>query len=157
RIDYLLDHGRDAYLARAAAFDRELGDEEDSLDRDLAAIERAMEPTIVADGTFDRLAAIAAVTFADVDGSEQPLLHNDEVQMLSLRKGSLSETERREIESHVIHSYRFLSQIPWTREIRRIPAIAVGHHEKLNGTGYPFKLSAPAIPLQTRMMTISDI
>ena len=57
----------------------------------------------------------------------------------------------------MVHSYRFLSQIPWTREIRQIPAIAVGHHEKLNGTGYPHKLSAAAIPLQTRMMTISDI
>lgn len=42
--------------------------------------------------------------------------------------------------------YRFLSQIPWTREIRRIPAIALGHHEKLNGRGYPHKLSAPRIP-----------
>jgi HD-GYP domain-containing protein (c-di-GMP phosphodiesterase class II) len=157
RLDYLLEHGRDAYVARAPAFDRELGVETASLDRDLADIERAMEPTVVADGAFDRLAAIAAKTFADVDGSPQPLLRDDEVRMLSLRKGSLSEDERREIESHVVHSYRFLSRIPWTREIRRIPAIAVGHHEKLNGTGYPYKLSAPAIPVQTRMMTISDI
>ena len=59
----------------------------------------------------------------------------------SLRKGSLSEAERLQIESHVLHSYRFLGQIPWTREIRRIPAIAVGHHEKLDGTGYPNRLS----------------
>jgi HD-GYP domain-containing protein (c-di-GMP phosphodiesterase class II) len=157
RLDYILEHGRDAYLAHAAAFEVDLADENARLERDLAAIERAMEPTVVPDGTFERLAAIAAVTFADVDGSTQPLLHDEELRLLSLRKGSLSEDERREIESHVVHSYRFLSQIPWTREIRRIPAIAVGHHEKLNGTGYPYKLSAAAIPLQTRMMTIADI
>ena len=157
RLDYILEHGRDAYLAHAAEFEAELVDENARLARDLGAIERAMEPTVVPDGTFERLAAIAEVTFADVDGSTQPLLHDEEVRLLSLRKGSLSEDERREIESHVVHSYRFLSQIPWTREIRRIPAIAVGHHEKLNGTGYPHKLSAAAIPLQTRMMTISDI
>src|SRR5260370_17571809 len=45
----------------------------------------------------------------------------------------------------------------WTGEIRNIHGIGLGHHEKLNGTGYPYKLSAPEIPLQTGMMTISDI
>ena len=87
----------------------------------------------------------------------RPLLGDDETRLLSLRKGSLSETERVDIEAHVEHSIRFLNQIPWTREIRRIPIIAAGHHEKLNGTGYPYKLSSPDIPLETRMMTISDI
>jgi HD-GYP domain-containing protein (c-di-GMP phosphodiesterase class II) len=157
RLDYALAHGREAYLAREAAFDAELAGAAARLDDDLAAIERAVEPTIVADGTFERLAAIAAISFADVDGTARPLLDDEEVRLLSLRKGSLSEAERREIESHVVHSFRFLSQIPWTREIRRIPAIAAAHHEKLNGTGYPHKLSAPEIPLQARMMTISDI
>jgi HD-GYP domain-containing protein (c-di-GMP phosphodiesterase class II) len=157
RLDYALEHGREAYFAQAAAFDAELTDASARLERDLAAVEQAMEPTVVADGAFERLAAIAAVSFEDVDGTSRPLLDDDEVRLLSLRKGSLSEDERREIESHVVHSYRFLSQIPWTREIRRIPEIAVSHHEKLNGTGYPNRLAGDAIPLQTRMMTIADI
>ena len=157
RLDYVLAHGRDAYLKQTRAIDADLAAEIHRLECDLIAVEQAMEPTVVADGTFERLAAIAEETFRDTDGSVQPLLHDDEVRLLSLRKGSLSEDERREIESHVVHSFRFLSQIPWTREIRRIPAIAVGHHEKLNGTGYPHKLTASEIPLQTRMMTISDI
>jgi len=157
RLDYALAHGREAYLVREPAFDAELADAAARLDDDFAAIERAMEPTVVAAGSFERLAAIAAVSFADVDGTARPLLDDEEVQLLSLRKGSLSEAERREIESHVVHSFRFLSQIPWTREIRRIPTIAAAHHEKLNGTGYPHKLSAPEIPLQARMMTIADI
>src|SRR5262249_27248797 len=117
RLDYALAHGRDAYLERAGAIDAALAAELQALERDLAAIEQSMEPTVVPDGTFERLAAIAEATFIDVDGCRQPLLRDDEVRLLSLRKGSLSEDERREIESHVVHSYRFLSQIPWTREI----------------------------------------
>jgi HD-GYP domain-containing protein (c-di-GMP phosphodiesterase class II) len=66
-------------------------------------------------------------------------------------------SERRQIESHVVHTVNFLQKIPWTKEIRNIPGIARGHHETLNGTGYPYKLSAAEIPVQTRMMTISDI
>jgi len=50
-----------------------------------------------------------------------------------------------------------LSQIPWTRELRNVPQIAYAHHEKLNGRGYPQGLAAEDIPIQSKMMTISDI
>jgi len=87
----------------------------------------------------------------------QVLLHDDELQFLMIRKGNLDARERREIESHVTHTYRFLGQIPWTRELAGIPAIAYAHHEKLDGRGYPRQVKGEAIPAQTRMMTISDI
>jgi HD-GYP domain-containing protein (c-di-GMP phosphodiesterase class II) len=74
-----------------------------------------------------------------------------------IRKGNLDERERREIESHVTHTYRFLEQIPWTRELKGIPDIAYGHHERLNGRGYPRAIGGEAIPVQTRMMTIVDV
>jgi HD-GYP domain-containing protein (c-di-GMP phosphodiesterase class II) len=74
-----------------------------------------------------------------------------------VQRGSLTETERREIESHVSHTYRFLSVMPWTRQLRNVPAIAWAHHEKLNGTGYPRGLHSADIPLESRMMAISDI
>jgi HD-GYP domain-containing protein (c-di-GMP phosphodiesterase class II) len=51
----------------------------------------------------------------------------------------------------------FLNQIPWTNEIRNIPAIAGAHHEKLSGTGYPYQLTADEIPFQSKMMAIADI
>jgi HD-GYP domain-containing protein (c-di-GMP phosphodiesterase class II) len=57
----------------------------------------------------------------------------------------------------VTHTFRFLREIPWTRELRRLPEIAFGHHEKLNGAGYPRGIRGEEIPVQTRMMTISDI
>ena len=87
----------------------------------------------------------------------RPLLTSEEVRLLSIRQGSLDDAERLQIEAHVVHTVSFLQAIPWTNELKNIPEIARAHHEKLNGTGYPYKLSAPEIPLQARMMTISDI
>jgi len=74
-----------------------------------------------------------------------------------IAKGSLTESERLEIESHVTHTFKFLCSIPWTKEMASIPYIAYKHHEKLDGYGYPQKLGADNIPIQARMMTISDI
>jgi HD-GYP domain-containing protein (c-di-GMP phosphodiesterase class II) len=109
------------------------------------------------DSSLAMLDQIARRVVADVNGTPLPLLDPHEVRLLSIRKGSLDDSERRKIESHVVHTYNFLTQIPWTTELANIPEIARGHHEKLSGDGYPFKLSAPEIPLQTRMMTIADI
>jgi hypothetical protein len=157
RMDYLLNHGREKFLAAQKEFDARLDDQLREVDEYTEAIIWANEPTVLPEGNFDRLLEIANVNYVDLDGSERPVLTSEEVQMLSIRKGSLDEEERLQIESHVLHTVSFLQQIPWTNELRNIPEIARGHHEKLNGTGYPYKLSAPEIPMQTRMMTISDI
>jgi response regulator RpfG family c-di-GMP phosphodiesterase len=114
-------------------------------------------PTVLPEGSFARLGEVARRTFVDPSGTERPYLLPEEVAWLSIPKGSLSGEERREIESHVSHTFRFLSQIPWTRVLRRVPDIAHGHHEKLDGLGYPRGVPAQAIPVETRMMTIADI
>jgi HD-GYP domain-containing protein (c-di-GMP phosphodiesterase class II) len=57
----------------------------------------------------------------------------------------------------VTHTYKFLTKIPWTHELRRVPEIAWAHHEKLDGTGYPNGLTAEFIPVQSKMMAIADI
>ncbi|MGB6900772.1 MAG: HD domain-containing phosphohydrolase, partial [Candidatus Acidiferrum sp.] len=84
-------------------------------------------------------------------------LTSEEVRYLSIPRGSLDGNERRQIESHVTHSFNFLAQIPWTPEYRGIPEIARAHHEKLNGRGYPAGLVSSEIPVQAKMMTICDI
>ena len=89
---------------------------------------------------------IANLHYEDMNGKKRPILTMDEVQMLSIRKGSLDEEERLQIESHVVHTVSFLQQIPWTSELRNVPEIARGHHEKLNGTGYPYKLLPRKFP-----------
>jgi len=105
----------------------------------------------------DNLTKFAKVHYTDINGDQQAYLTEDEARYLTIRKGSLDDAERSEIESHVAHTYRFLMEIPWTKELKDIPMIAYGHHEKLNGRGYPRSLDAPDIPIQTRMMTIADI
>jgi response regulator RpfG family c-di-GMP phosphodiesterase len=157
RLRYLLEKSREEYLAKLPNFDEELKAQLEELDGHFKTVLDSNEPTVLAEGSFERLADIAANHFLDMEGFDQALLSDDEVRLLSIRKGSLDEAERLQIESHVVHTFKFLQQIPWTKEIKNIPAIARGHHEKLNGRGYPFKLSAPEIPIQTRMMTISDI
>jgi HD-GYP domain-containing protein (c-di-GMP phosphodiesterase class II) len=157
RAEFLEAHGRDGY----ETFVRELEQEHDrelaALDRFLEAVMRANEPTVLPAGEFEDLLTLARRTYEDAAGQPRPYLNEEEVRYLTIPKGSLDESERLEIESHVTLTYRFLQQIPWTRELQHVPIIAYGHHEKLDGAGYPRRITGDAIPIQTRMMTISDI
>lgn len=157
KLAYLLEKGRDEFLARQTEFERELEAELGELEDFLHFIVKCNEPTVLREGNFDRLAAVAERYYVDAKGRRRPLLMAEEVKMLSISQGNLDDVERRQIELHVNHTLSFLRQIPWTREIKNIPAIASAHHEKLDGTGYPQNLSAPVIPFQSKMMTISDI
>ncbi len=157
QLQILLEKGKDVFAQQSAALEAEYMRELARLDEEFKIVDQANEPSVLAEGSFERLHEIAQRSVPEVDGSSFNMLREDEIRLLSIRKGSLDDAERRQIESHVVHTYNFLNQIPWTTEIRSIPEIARGHHEKLNGQGYPNGLAAPEIPLQTRMMTISDI
>lgn len=157
KLEVLLENGKDVFAQRAPELEAKFKAGLAQLDDDFRIVAISNEPSVLAEGDFDRLTNIAELAVPDGDGTPMTLLHPDEARLLSIREGSLDEAERRQIESHAVHTYNFLQQIPWTPEIHGIPDIAGGHHEKLNGTGYPYKLSAPEIPLQTRMMTIADI
>jgi len=123
----------------------------------LREIEQANKPSILAEGRFNHLERVRDLPSVSAGGMGLRLLNEEEFQTLSLRKGSLTPTERKEIESHVMHTYSFLNHIPWTESLRRVPMLAVAHHEKLDGSGYPHGLQAEAIPLGAKMMTVSDI
>ncbi|MEP0772981.1 MAG: GAF domain-containing protein [Acidobacteriota bacterium] len=127
------------------------------MDGALLAVLSANEPLVLQGQPRADLASLASMTFPGTDGERLPLLMPEELRALAVNKGSLDEEERREIESHVVHSYQFLITIPWPRRFARIPEIAYGHHELLNGRGYPRRLSAPEVPLEARMMTVCDI
>ena len=157
RAEYLEQHGQQGYEAFLSRITTEHDNNLRSLDRFLSLVMKSNEPTVLAEGSFDELLRYAEEYYPDLEDANQPYLTGDEVRYLTIRKGSLDETERQEIESHVNHTYRFLMQIPWTEELQDIPKIAYGHHEKLNGGGYPQGVSGDDIPVQTRMMTISDI
>jgi HD-GYP domain-containing protein (c-di-GMP phosphodiesterase class II) len=154
-VDAALRHPDDKELL--ARLEREHAQRQREMDDTLAMILKANEPTVLEEDSFRTLMDLPNQTFHDIEGQPQPLLTPNEVRALSIRRGSLSEKERREIESHVTHTFNFLSEIPWTGEFRRIPEIAFAHHEKLDGSGYPRGLRAEEIPLQSKMMTIADI
>jgi HD-GYP domain-containing protein (c-di-GMP phosphodiesterase class II) len=143
--------------ARMRLLDQEAAQLVAELDRFADFISKANEPTILPSSDFDLLTDIAKKVYRDPHGAERPYLTSEEVRSLSIPRGSLDTDERRQIESHVVHSFNFLTQIPWTSDFSGIPEIARAHHEKLNGTGYPYGLTADEIPVQAKMMTICDI
>ena len=157
RVAYLTAASRDQLLAQMHDADRRSVDAIRELDEFITFILAANEPTVLEQGGFERIAEIAARQYLGGDGGLHPYLTSDEVQSLQILRGSLTASERDEINSHVVHTYNFLKQIPWGRTFRDVPEIAGGHHEKLDGSGYPLGKKAADIPVPTRMMTISDI
>jgi HD-GYP domain-containing protein (c-di-GMP phosphodiesterase class II) len=187
KLEHVLRNGNQGYEEIFALIDRSQGRELQNLDEFLQNILQANEPTVLPEKTSEKLHQIAGwgghqyivhanepkllpektsdslLQIADLgpDPSvpNEPLLTQEELQLLSINKGSLNAAERLEIESHVIHSFRFLSKIPWTKELKRVPQIAKAHHEKLDGSGYPYGMprNGEEIPFQSKMMTISDI
>jgi len=157
KVEALLSLPRKQATERLQVFDEESRRLRGELDRYAEFIAKANEPTLLPSWDFEVLTEIAQKMYRDAHGTDRPYLSAEEVRFLSIPRGSLDADERRQIESHVLHSFNFLVQIPWTPEFRAIPEIARAHHEKLNGKGYPFGLNSGQIPVQAKMMTVCDI
>jgi len=157
KLDYLMKNGREGFEAFSATLDREVEAELEKLQHDFSIIAQSNEPTVLPEGDFQYLQQLSTLQFDDIRGDRRFLLNPEEARILSIRKGNLDSHERGEIESHVTHTFNFLQKIPWTKDLIGVPDIAYAHHEKLNGRGYPRKLQADDIPIQSRMMTVSDI
>ncbi len=127
-----------------------------ALEKAWEVVERSNAPTVLPREVREELEALGGLTYP-MDGVPTPLVEASELACLAIPMGSLTPPEREEIESHVTQTFRFLSKIPWTRDLARVPEWAHAHHEKLNGSGYPRRLAAEAIPPQVRMITICDI
>lgn len=124
---------------------------------ELAFLERANTPgEFMADEDLERLRQLADKRYV-VDGEERPYLTENELENLSIRRGTLTDAERRKINDHAVVTIKMLEQIPFTRKLRQVPAIAGAHHEKLDGTGYPQGLRAEQISLQARILALVDI
>ena len=157
KLRVALELGKADLAGRLAAIDADLGRRMDEVDDALAFVARVNEPTVLEQGGFERLVEIARLMYLAPDGQLRPYLEAEEVAALQVRRGSLTEVERVEIERHVVHTRTFLQEIPWGRRYANVPLIAAAHHEYLNGTGYPNRLPGKDIPLESRIMTIADI
>ncbi len=149
--------GFEAARAQLKQLEEELERKLEEVERRWVLVERLNEPTVLESEVDASLRLLAGQVYTYFDGSQHPYLTDYEITNLSIPQGSLNDQERLEIESHVTHSFRFLMQIPWTKELRRVPLIAYSHHERLDGTGYPRRVRDAEVPIQARMMMISDM
>jgi HD-GYP domain-containing protein (c-di-GMP phosphodiesterase class II) len=176
KFKYLLEHPnhehRDdtsivtcSHCQKLEQFDSQLSQTVETLNHYLELLQELNEPDVVltrefqafSEETSAQLAALSQYTYRDIDGVIKPLITQEEMAQLLIPRGNLTPQERLGIEAHVTHTYHFLKRIPWTKHLKDVPTIAYGHHEKLDGSGYPQGLKQEEIPIQTQMLTIADI
>jgi HD-GYP domain-containing protein (c-di-GMP phosphodiesterase class II) len=155
--------------ARLAAYEREraghgpdlvraeLEAELDALKNDLAFLEKTnFGGEFLAREGQERIRRIAARSL-EIAGKRQPLLSEEEVQSLSVSRGTLTEKERLIINAHMVHTVNILNALPFPPQLRRVPEYATGHHEKMDGTGYPRGIYAGDMSVPARIMAVADV
>jgi hypothetical protein len=128
------------------------------LDADRAAIRQANTGgEFMDDAKIEAIRRIATHRWRGPDGSEQPFLSADEVENLTIRRGTLTAAEREVINHHITMTIRLLEALPWPAHLRNVPEYAGGHHERMDGKGYPRGLTREQMSVQARVMGIADI
>lgn len=151
----LMENGNPA--AEIAELEAGLQAQLKNLEEDLAVIMEANNPEeFMSDERLARLQQVYAKRVF-LNGVATPLLTDDEFLNLSIRRGSLTEAELEIMHNHANVTIRLLNQIPFTEKLKNVPIYAGGHHEKLDGHGYPLHISENQIALQTRIITIADL
>ena len=144
----------EAEAAAASRYRAELA----ALDADRAFLREANRGSErMADEDVARVRAIGARRIRGADGAPQPLLTDDEVANLTIRYGTLNAAERAIINGHVTTTIRMLESLPWPRQLARVPEYAGGHHERVDGKGYPRGLTREQMSLPARMIAIADV
>ncbi|MGI9338098.1 MAG: HD domain-containing phosphohydrolase [Gammaproteobacteria bacterium] len=126
-------------------------------DDDIAFLRNVNTNDIITDDTaIKRLEDIARRRFDENSGEEDTLIDSFDLENLKVRRGTLNDEERRIIEEHVSLSIRLLSSIPWPKNMQRIVEYAGSHHENINGTGYPNKITGDAMSIPAKILGIAD-
>lgn len=127
------------------------------LDDDLKFVMAKITPGPMAPQDSERLKAIAARWTGGPDAATPALLTADDLENLLISRGSLTAAEYRQVQMHAHYTAEFLQQIPFSGHLRNIAAVAGGHHETLNGTGYPKGLSGDQVGIEARILAVADI
>ena len=93
----------------------------------------------------------------DVSGGTADFLTQDEIKNLTIPRGTLTQEERETINHHIVATIKMLEALPWPKHLRNVPEYAGGHHERMDGKGYPRGLSREQMSVQARVMGIADI
>jgi HD-GYP domain-containing protein (c-di-GMP phosphodiesterase class II) len=105
----------------------------------------------------ERVRRIARLRWTGPDGIERDLLDEEEIRNLTVRFGTLTEDERKIINNHILVTIRMLESLPWPKHLKNVPEYAGGHHERMDGKGYPRGLTRDQMSVQARIMAIADI
>jgi HD-GYP domain-containing protein (c-di-GMP phosphodiesterase class II) len=109
------------------------------------------------DADIERVKSIARYRWTDTAGHEASFLTEDEVKNLTIRAGTLTAEERQIINHHIVATIKMLEALPWPRHLKNVPEYAGGHHERMDGKGYPRGLKREQMSVQARVMGIADI
>jgi HD-GYP domain-containing protein (c-di-GMP phosphodiesterase class II) len=104
-----------------------------------------------------RVRQIAQLQWVDASGEKRPILTDDEVMNLCIQRGTLNDAEREVINNHIVATIKMLESLPFPKDLQNVPEYAGGHHEKMDGTGYPRGLKRNEMSVQARIMAIADI
>ena len=152
----ILQNGSDP--EKLKALEKETSDKLEELKEIQEFINKCNEPgEFLDDEILERLKEISEKTYIDEAGEQQPFLTEDELVNLSIRRGSITEKERKKMQDHAAVTLRMLKQIPFTKKLKNIPAFAGAHHEFINGKGYPLGLKGDEIPFEGKLMAVTDI
>ena len=111
----------------------------------------------MSDEHLAKVASLSEQGWIDLKGQRQPLLSEDEVANLCIRRGTINPAERKIMEDHMVHTLSMLEQLPFPRHLQRVPEYAGGHHERMDGKGYPRGLTREQMSIPARIMGIADV
>jgi len=159
RRDAAIDLARElAAGAAPAAAEEQFRERRQRLDDDFAFLTKCNIGSEFTSGAdVARIDAIASITWRNAAGAELPLLTANEAYNLAAQRGTLNPEERKIIEDHAVHTINMLSQISFPHSLRRVTEYAAGHHERMDGSGYPHGLKREQLSLPARMLAIADI
>ncbi|HZW26227.1 MAG TPA: HD domain-containing phosphohydrolase [Gallionella sp.] len=147
-----IENGEDAaILAEYEARIRQLDDDREFLRRCNIGGEA------MSDDDIARVRRIGAYRWRNAAGQDAPFLDADELENLTLRSGTLTQAEREIIKHHIVVTIKMLEALPWPKYMKNVPEYAGGHHERMDGKGYPRGLTREQMSVQARVMGIADI
>ncbi len=128
------------------------------LDEDFAFLRRCnIGGESMLDEDRERVTQIGQYRWANSNGDEITFLNDDEIYNLHIGRGTLTEEEREIINNHVVVTIKMLESLPYPKHLRRVPEYAGGHHERMDGTGYPNRLTKDDMSIPARMVAIADV
>jgi HD-GYP domain-containing protein (c-di-GMP phosphodiesterase class II) len=144
---------------QAARIDRDLGDAVRKLEDDREFLRHAnIGGEVMSTETQERVKQIGTSrSWTDVSGKRVDFLTPDEIKNLTIARGTLTQEERQTINHHIVATIKMLEALPWPTHLRNVPEYAGGHHERMDGKGYPRGLTREQMSVQARVMGIADI